>query len=49
MFDSTSEGIATAKAIEEQGDETPAAGPTGEAEKAEQDFQARMKKSGRTE
>lgn len=48
MFDSSSEGIATAAAIKEQGEETLATGPTTEGDKAESDFQARLKKSGRT-
>ena len=46
MFDSTAEGIATAKAIEEQAEETPATGPQSDAEKSEQDFQARLTKEG---
>ena len=41
-YDSTTEGIATAKAIEEQDKETPASGPATEGEKSEQDFQARL-------
>lgn len=49
MFDSSSEGIATAAAIAEQGEETTATGPTTEADKAESDFQTRLKKEGRTE
>ena len=47
MYDSSTEGIATAQAIKEQGEETPADGPTTESDKVESDFQARLKKSGR--
>lgn len=46
MYDMTSEGIATAKAIEEAGEETPPAGPQSDAEKTESDFQARLAKQG---
>lgn len=47
MYDMTTEGIATAQAIEEEGDETPPTGQVSKEEQAEGEFQARMKKSGR--
>jgi ATP-dependent protease ClpP protease subunit len=46
MYDMTAEGIATAKAIDEQSPDTPAVQQT-EAEKTEGEFQARLKKEGR--
>ena len=44
MFDSSTEGIATAKAIAEQGEETPATGPVTDSDKAESDFQAKQER-----
>ena len=49
MYDSSTEGIATAAAIAEQGEETPATGPTTDVDKAESEFQAKLKKQGRAE
>ena len=47
MFDSSTEGIATAAAIKEQGEETAPTGPTSKGDKSEADFQARLKNEGR--
>lgn len=47
LHDMNKESVAANDAEGEQDDETPASGPTGKADQAEQDFQARLDAKGR--